>query len=58
MISESAMVRPINRFNEPIVFLKFDVSCDFADSPRVRCLGPNATNDLDKIDRFYSVDVH
>lgn len=47
--SGSLAVRPSNRFKDPMVFLKLDVSWVFADSPIDRCLGPKATKDLAKV---------
>lgn len=44
--SGSENVRPRSRFNDPMVFLKFDVSCVLAGSPMARVFGPKATNDL------------
>lgn len=36
----------MRRLSEPIVFLKFEISCVFADSPIARCFGPNETRAL------------
>lgn len=46
-----SMVRPINLLREPTVLRKFDVSCVFAASPRMRDLGPNATRELHASER-------
>jgi hypothetical protein len=56
--SGSFIDRPINLFNEPMVFLKFEVSCVFAASPIARCFGPNATSDLHVRDRQYFPKEH
>lgn len=36
----------MRRFSDPIVFLKLEVSCVFADSPIARCFWPKPTKDL------------
>jgi hypothetical protein len=51
VISGSFACRPTSRFREPIVFLKFEVSRVFADSPIARDLGPNEMRELSGADR-------
>ena len=45
-ISGSDTDRPINRFKEPTVLRKFEISWVLAASPIARCFGPNETSDL------------
>src|SRR4051812_12841433 len=44
--SGSAKGRPASLLRQPTVFLKFEISCDLAASPRYRLLGPKPTREL------------
>ena len=44
--SGSFKARPANRFKDPTVFFRLEISWVFADSPRYRDLGPKPTRDL------------